>query len=136
MQFVHGFVELIQGIARQFGRFRQIVSAFGAVVLEPADVEVVAAFLDPFAREAAETAGFARVGALRQGVCTTVWVGAEGGFEVGKVIAGQRGALAELGHVGAKVVDPDFLCIALFRFAAGEEEHISLHALGVEDAGG
>ena len=50
--------------------------------------------------------------------------------------AREHGALAELGHVGAQVVDPDFPGVALVRLATGEEEHIGLHALGVEDAGG
>ena len=60
---------------------------------------------------------------------------AEDGFELGEVLARELRALAELRHVGAQVVDPDFLGVALVRFAAGEEQHIGLHALRIEDAG-
>jgi hypothetical protein len=38
------------------------------------------------------------------------------------------------GHVGAHVVEPDGLRVALVGLAAGEEEHVRLHALRVEDA--
>ena len=48
----------------------------------------------------------------------------------------QRICLAEGGHIGAQVIEPDLLGIALVRSAAGKEQHISLDPLGVENAGG
>ena len=49
---------------------------------------------------------------------------------------GQGVAFAEAGHVGAQIIDPDFLRVALVFLAAGEKEHIGFDALGVKDAGG
>jgi hypothetical protein len=40
------------------------------------------------------------------------------------------------GHFAAHVVDPDALGVAGVRFATGEEIHVGLYALGIEDAGG
>ena len=48
----------------------------------------------------------------------------------------QRGGLTETGHIGAQVIEPDLFGVALVALASGEEQHISLDALGVENAGG
>ena len=134
-QFLHllgGDAELGQDFIGNVGRFGQVVAASDAVVLEPGDVEGVVAFGDLLTGEAAEAAGFALILALG----LAVGVVAEGVHEVLKMIMRQRGALAEAGHVGAQVVDPDFLGVALVLLATGEEQHVGLDALGVEDAGG
>ena len=60
---------------------------------------------------------------------------AEGRFEGGEVLGAQRPRLAEGGHVGAHVVDPDGLGVALSVLRAGEEDHVGLDALRIEDAG-
>src|SRR5690606_7688154 len=62
-------------------------------------------------------------------------VGAVGLDEGLEVLARERRPLAERRGVGAKVIDPDLLGIALVRGTAGEEEDVGLDALGVEDAG-
>ena len=56
-------------------------------------------------------------------------------FELGKVLQGQRRSFAKLRHVGPQVVDPSLFRIAGFRFASGEEQHVGLHALSVENPG-
>ena len=48
----------------------------------------------------------------------------------------QRRGLAKTGHIGAQVVEPDFLGVALVAPATGEEQHIGFDALGIENAGG
>ncbi len=60
---------------------------FGAVVLEPGDVEAVAALGDPLAGELAEAAGFAGVLALLQRGGAAERVVAEGLLELGEVLA-------------------------------------------------
>jgi len=56
-------------------------------------------------------------------------------FKIPEILAREFSALAKVRHVGAHVVHPHILCITLIRFAAGKEQHVGLHALGVEDAG-
>ncbi len=52
----------------------------------------------------------------------------------------EQGAFAEAGHVATQVVDPDvfgaiFLLLRLISGAFGEEQHVGLDTLRIEDAG-
>ena len=60
----------------------------------------------------------------------------KGYLKLGEVLARKLGAFAILRHVGAQVVNPDFLGVALILLSSSEEQHISLHALRIEDACG
>ena len=57
-------------------------------------------------------------------------------LKVHEMLGFQRGGLAEAGHIGAQVIEPDLLGVALIALATGKEQHIGLDALGVENAGG
>ena len=46
----------------------------------------------------------------------------------------QRIGLAEGGHVGAKIIEPDFLGIAFIALSTREEQHIRLNALCIKNA--
>ena len=48
----------------------------------------------------------------------------------------QRGGLAKAGHIGAQVIEPNLFGVALIALAPGEEQHIGLDALSVENTGG
>ena len=48
----------------------------------------------------------------------------------------QGRGLAEGGHIGPQVIEPDLFGIALVGSATGEEQHIGLDTLGIENAGG
>ena len=135
-QVRHDGFHFLHGAGGQDGGFREVGAGFGAVVLEPGDVEGVVPFGDPLAGELAEAAGLAGVLAFFQGGGIALGIGAEGFFEIGEVLAGERGALAELRHVGPEVIDPDFFGVVLVGGAPGEEEDVGFNALGVEDAGG
>ncbi len=56
-------------------------------------------------------------------------------LKVRKMLGFQRGGLAKAGHIGAQVVEPDFLGVALVAPATGEEQYIGFDALGIENAG-
>lgn len=56
-------------------------------------------------------------------------------LKIRKMLGFQRSGLAEAGHIGAQVVEPDFLGVAFVALAPCEEQHIGLDALGVENAG-
>jgi hypothetical protein len=79
------------------------------------EIEAIAALSDLVAGGAAEAAGVAGVLALGQGLGAAERIIAEGGLELGEVPPVQDGALPELGHVGAQVVDPDLFGVALVR---------------------
>ena len=64
-------------------------------------------------------------------------VGVVAGYELVQVPALERILLEREVHVGAQVVDPELLGPRLFaRRLLVEEQHVRLHALGVEDARG
>ena len=108
------------------GGLREVGAGFGAVVLEPGDVERVIATRDPLAGKLAEAAGLAGVLALLQCGGSAGGIIAEGFLELGEVVTGQRGALAEVRHVRAQVIDPDFLGVALVGLATGEEQDVGV----------
>jgi hypothetical protein len=148
-QFGDGGIQFAQGEPGDQGGFVALgLGGFGVVVLEPADVQVVAAGGDLLAGEAAPAAvspvstrrgqgGGAALRVVAEDVLELVARNLGGRIRLGaEVVAAERRALAELGHVGAHVVDPHFLGVALVGLATGEEQHIGLDALGVEDAGG
>ncbi len=85
-------------------------SAFSALERIREQVAQGVSFETALAEVRKTTAGVAGVLALGEGGGVAVGVGAEGGFEVGEVFAAELGALAELRHVGAQIVDPDSAC--------------------------
>ena len=106
-------------------------SASASVSRSQADVEIVVARLDLLAREAAPAAFLALILAL----CPAVRIVAVGLLEVREVLDRQRAGLAEGGHVGPHVIDPDRLGVGLVGLAALEKQHVGLDALRIEDAG-
>mgnify|MGYP000140210018 CR=1 FL=1 len=88
-------MQFVDGLLREQGRFRQVVVTSIAVVLEPGNIEAVAALGDLFARKNAESCGFwipACAGMTVLGVAA-LRVGAEKIFESGEVFARQLRAL-------------------------------------------
>ena len=85
-QFLHRAFEFAHRFLREHSRFRQLVRAAVALVLEPGDVEAVATLGDPFAGEAAEAARLASVLALGEALRAAERVITEGSFELGEVL--------------------------------------------------
>ena len=94
------------------------------------DVEGVVAFGDLLTGETAEASLFSLI--LPLGLA--VGVVSVSLHEVLKMLDGQGRALAEVGHVGAHIVDPDFFCVSLVLLSAGKKQDVRLDALGVKDA--
>lgn len=57
-------------------------------------------------------------------------------LKIREMLGFQRSGLAEAGHIGAQIIEPDLLGIALIAPAPCEEQHIGLDSLRIENAGG
>src|SRR5258708_5204944 len=110
-------------------RIRQIERVAEAIIPEPKDVEVrFVALQQVFVRKAVETFRFDTLMTIRGVVASD---------EVVQIRTSQRVRLQREMLVGTKIVNPErvrprFLASGL----AVEEEHISLHTLGIENTRG
>ena len=132
LQFRHGAGD---GVALGFDvvhQFRERAVVLFAALLDPSDVEAglvaVENFFDAVFAPASLWIGFGIVGF---GACIDVF-GMISVDEIVEVMALKLVGGERVLHVGAVVVEPDFPCGLSF----GEEEHVGLHALCIEDAGG
>lgn len=108
----------------------KVITPPNAVVLKPGNIEGFAPLGDLLAGETPETSGFSLVCAFGP----AIRIFAIGRHEILEMVDGQRRTLAEVGHVGAHIVDPDRPGIALVFRSTSEKEDVRLDALGVKDA--
>jgi hypothetical protein len=108
---------------------REVGGVLQAVVFEPENVQAGLVAFDQFViSEGMEAVTLLTLVAI---LCVVA------GYEIIQVLAAQRVGLQREVLVGAEVVDPQLLGPGLFAGdTAGKEQHVGLHALRVEDAGG
>lgn len=122
---VNGLFQIGGGFLCALCRIRQVVVVQHRVIPDEAPIQAVTLFSNLLPGKDAPSLvlhGMAVLGLVNL-------------LKVRKMLGFQRGGLAKAGHIGAQVVEPDFLGVAFVALAPGEEQHIGLDALGVENAG-
>src|SRR5262245_8223772 len=106
LQVIYDGLKFGDRFAGEVLRFGKFVAVFKGIVLEPGDVELVAALFDVGNVEPAHPAGLAGVSSFAE----AVRVFAVGLLEFSEVLRGERTILlGDARHIGASVKNPDFL---------------------------